>query len=391
MPVAPVNQHFSLEEFHARQNATREELAARGLDGLLLFKIEDMYWLSGLDTDGFCIFHAMFLDADRGMTHISRTADLANIHYSSICEDIRLWVDGAETTRSAAIKDALASHDMAGKRLGIQLDTMGLTPLLYRELIDELDGWCQVVDASDLVRTLRLVKSPAELDYIRHAGQIVNTCRDIAIAGTAPGVDEGEIMGRLWYTVFTNDGDPPAHRSPIGNGASALNTRYTTRRKQIGENDQVTFELGAGYRHYHAADMFVVLTGPNVDSRQLRMHEACCDALQAVQDKLRPGNTVGDLYEAHRAAMAKHHYGHAILAACGYTMGATWPPTWMEQPMIYANNPVVLEPNMTFFTHMVLTDHDAGLTMSLGEQAIVTSGEPEVVTTVPREPIIVSG
>ena len=57
--------------------------------------------------------------------------------------------------------------------------------------------------------------------------------------------------------------------------------------------------------------------------------------------------------------------------------------------MIYANSPVVLEPNMSFFTHMVLTDHDAGLTMSLGEQAILTNGEPEIVTAVPREPIIV--
>jgi Xaa-Pro dipeptidase len=40
---------------------------------------------------------------------------------------------------------------------------------------------------------------------------------------------------------------------------------------------------------------------------------------------------------------------------------------------------------------MVLTDHDAALTMSLGEQAILTSGRPEIVTTVPREPVIVSG
>jgi hypothetical protein len=45
---------------------------------------------------------------------------------------------------------------------------------------------------------------------------------------------------------------------------------------------------------------------------------------------------------------------------------------------------------MTFFTHMVLTDHDAGLTMSLGEQAILTTGDPKVVTTVPREPIVAS-
>jgi Xaa-Pro dipeptidase len=134
--VSPINQHFSLEEFRVRQSATREELAARGLDGLLLFKIEDMYWLSGLDTDGFCVFHAMFLGTGGGMTHISRTADLANIHYSSICEDIRLWVDGADTSKSATIKDTLASHNMAGRRLGIQLDTMGLTPQLYRELVE---------------------------------------------------------------------------------------------------------------------------------------------------------------------------------------------------------------------------------------------------------------
>jgi Xaa-Pro dipeptidase len=388
--VSPVNQHFSLDEFDRRQAALRKALVESTLDGLLLFKIEDIYWLSGLDTDGFCVFNAMYFGTEGGMTHISRTADLANIRYSSICDDIRVSVDAADNSRSAAIKDTLASHNMAGKRIGIQLDTMGLTPQLYLELQAALAGWCELVDASDMVRVLRLVKSPAELAYIRRAGQIVNRCRDVAIAQTRPGVFEGDIMGRLWCKVFEEDGDPPAHRSPIGNGASALNTRYTTRRKHIGEEDQVTFELGAGYRHYHAADMFVVLTGPRVDQRHRCMHEACCDALQAVQDKLRPGNTVGDLYEAHRSTMARHGFEHAILSSCGYTMGATWPPTWMEEPFIYAKNPVVLKPNMSFFTHMVLVDQNSGLTMSLGEQAIVTTGAPEIVTTVPREPIVVS-
>lgn len=386
--VTPHNQHFTLEEFRDRQDRVRKELAEHDLDGLLLFKIEDMYWLTGLDTDGFCIFHAMFLGTGGGLTHISRTADLANVRYSSICEDVRVWIDGGGS-KAAAVKDTLAGHGMAGKRVGIQLDTMGLTPRLYDELTAELDGWCTLVDASDLVRTLRLVKSPAELTYVRRAGEIVDTCRDVAIAETRPGAHEGHLMGRLWYTTFAEDGDPPAHRSPIGNGASALNTRYTTRRKPIGENDQVTFELGAGYRHYHAADMFTVLTGPRVDPRHLRMHEACRDALHAVQEKLRPGSTAGDLYEAHRAAFARHGYEHAILAACGYTMGATWPPTWMEQPQIYAGNPVVLEPDMTFFTHMVLVDHDTGLTMSLGEQVIITAGAPEIVTAVPREPVVI--
>lgn len=387
--MEPFNQHFTLDEFHDRQEKVRRELARHKLDGMLLFKIEDIYWLTGLDTDGFCVFHALFVGINGELTHISRTADLANLHYSSICDDIVLWIDREGDPKSSAIKDCLARHKMHGKRIGIQRDTMGLTPRLHDELQETLNGWCDTADASDLIRTLRLVKSPQELEYTRRAGMIVDKLRDVAIAETRSGAYEGDIMGQLWCKTFQEDGDPAAHRSPIGNGQSAMNMRYTTRRKYVGNNDQVTFELGAGYRHYHAADMFVVLTGPDIDKRHLTMHRACVDALAAIQDVIRPGNTVGDMYEAHRSTFARHNYEHALITACGYTMGATWPPTWMEQPQIFEGNSVVLQPNMTFFTHMILIDHGTGLTMSLGEQAIVTEDQPEIITHVPREPIIV--
>lgn len=160
-----------------------------------------MYWLCGLDTDGFCVFNAMFLGADGGLTHITRTADVANIRYSSVCEDIRVWVDAADNPKSRTIRETLASHGMQGKRVGIQLDTMGLTPRLHREIEAELDGWCQLVDASTVVSTLRLVKSQSELAYVRRAGEIVNACRDVAIGETRPGVFEGHLMGRLWQVT----------------------------------------------------------------------------------------------------------------------------------------------------------------------------------------------
>jgi Xaa-Pro dipeptidase len=323
------------------------------------------------------------------MRHISRTADLANIRYSSIAAaDTDIWIDGEGHSKAESIKATLTRLGLRDQRIGIQTDTFGLLPNLYLELIDELRGWCDVVDASGLVRTLRLVKSPQELEYHRRAGEIVDKMRDVGINETSVGAFEGTIMSKVWSTAFVNDGDPPAHRPPIGNGSSALNMRYTTKRKHVGENDQVTFEIGAGFRHYHAAGMFVVLTGPNPDPRHLRMHAACVDALDSVQSAARPGRTVGDLYEAHRAAFARHGYDHALLRACGYTMGATWPPTWMEQPQIFEGNPVVLEVDMTFFTHMILVDQTTELTMSLGEQVIIRAAAPEVITHVPRTPIV---
>ncbi len=380
--------HFTPEEFADRTRLAREALDEHELDGMLISRIEDQYWLTGLDTDGFCIFGGLFLSRDGQMTHIARTADVASIRYSSLCDDVYLWIDGEGRSKLEVVRRVLDRHQMKGKRVGIQTDTFGLLPDVFLQLRDGLAGWCELVEASGLIRDLRLIKSSRELEYHRRAGTITDLMQEAAIEETRPGAFEGGIMGRIWYTSFANDGDPPAHRPPIGNGPSALNVRYTTKRKYVGNNDQVTFEVGAGYRHYHAAEMFVILTGPRIDPRHLRMHEACVEALAAVQKVLRPGKLVGDVYEAHRATFARHGYEHAILRACGYTMGATWPPTWMEPPMIVEGSSVELRPNMTFFTHMILTDHDTGLTMSLGEQVIVTDNEPEIISHVPREPLI---
>ena len=380
--------HFGLEEFEQRQQRVREELAKRGHDGMLLFKIEDMYWLCGLDTDGFSIFHNMFIGVDGELTHVSRSADLASIKHSSICEDVRLWVDSPDNPPVNAIRDMLESHGMRGKRIGVQYDTYGLTARMGKQLEAALDGFCELVDASDLIRLLRLVKSPQELAYVRKAGEICDAVMEKAIESSMPGAYGGDILAAMQGMVWKMDGDPPAHRWVAGAGEKALLSRYATERWHVRENDQVAYEIGNGYRHYHAASMAVLLTGPNVDPRHQRMHEACVAALQAIQEVMRPGNTVGDMFKAHADTYDRHGFGHAILNACGYTMGATWPPTWMERPMIIRDDPLVLLPNMTFFTHMILVDSDLGLTMALGEQAILLEDKLEIVTHVPRDLIV---
>ena len=380
--------HFTREEFAQRQRRVQRELVDRGLDGLLVFRIEDQYWLCGLDTDGYVIFHCLFIGIDGQLTHVSRSADIASIAYSSLCDDVRLWEDAEDSPKSRAIKDMLQSHNMSGKRVGIQLDTFGLLPQLFLELRDTLSGWCELVDASDVIRRMRTIKSPQELEYHRISGRILDRASAKAIELTVPGAFEGDILAAIYEVMWTSDADIPANPPPMGHGEKAMNVRYVTGRGNIGTNDQVTFELGNGYRHYHVADMFTVLTGPEIDDRHLRMHAACVDALAEVQSALVPGKTLGDIFEIHRSAFARHGQERAILSACGYTMGATWPPTWMEQPMIFRGSTFALEENMVFFTHMILSDNQSGLTMSLGETSIITAEGPEVITHVSREAIV---
>ena len=380
--------HFSKEEFIQRQQVTQKKLQELELDGLLIFKIEDMYWLTGYESDGFCIFGAMFISASGALTHLARPADLGNLYYSSICEDVRISPDSQNSSRAQHIKDMLSSHHMKGKRVGIQVDTMGLTPRLFIEINEALKDWCDLSPAPDFIRQLRLVKSPQELAYFRKAGEVMDIVMDKVIDATYPGAFEGDIYATFYDTLFRLDADLPAHIPPFGSGDSALNLRYTSKRKNVLNNDQVTLELGLAYRHYHVACMGVVLTGPEINKRHLEMHETSIIALDRVQSTIRPGKTVGELFDVYKNTLEERGEKDAVLTVAGYTMGAMWPPTWMEQPLIFEGNPLVLEENMTFFTHMILNDRKTGLSMAVGETAIVTSSEPEIITHVPREPII---
>jgi len=67
-------------------------------------------------------------------------------------------------------------------------------------------------------------------------------------------------------------------------------------------------------------------------------------------------------------------HGHAEnrLAACGYSLGTTFAPNWMDWPMFYHGNPVEARPGMVFFIHIIVFDSDRGMAMTLGETVEVT-------------------
>jgi Xaa-Pro dipeptidase len=60
------------------------------------------------------------------------------------------------------------------------------------------------------------------------------------------------------------------------------------------------------------------------------------------------------------------------LNACGYSLGTTYTPTWMDWPMLYHGNLLVAEPNMIFFMHMIFVNSDNQHAMTLGHTVRVT-------------------
>ncbi len=379
--------HFTRAELAGRRRRACRAMAARGLDGLVLFRQESMYYLTGYDTSGYSMFQGMYLGADGRLALCTRSADLRQARLTSVVEDVRVWRDRAGATPAVDLRDMLADHGCRGKRLGVEYHAYGLTAQRGKMVDAALEGFCRVEDATDLVRQLRLVKSPAELVYVRAAGRLADQALAAANRLTVPGTPLGLVYGAMQQAILAGDGDPSASRWPMGSGPEALLVRYHTGHRAVGRDDQVTFEFAAAYRHYHAALMHVVLTG-RVDRRHRDMFRACRDALAACHERLRPGRTVGEVFDAHARTLTRAGQAGRFLNACGYTLGASYPPTWMDEPMVYAGNPQVLAPGMVFFLHMILLDSRTGLSMSLGETSILTRTGREAVTHAPRELVV---
>ena len=379
--------HFERPEYETRIKATCARMAELGLDGLILFRQESMYYLTGYDTSGYSMFQAGYLGADGRTALLTRTADRLQSKMTSVFEDIRIWYDSEEATPGDDLRDMLEDYGCRGKRLGIEYHAYGLTGLRAKMVDAALDGFCELVESTDLVREIRLVKSEAELDYVRKAGELCDKILAVSIDKTRPGASVKGVYADMMQALVAGGGDPTASRWPMGSGEAAMFGRYHTGDETVGASDQVVFEPAAAYRHYHACMMYNIVTG-ELSPKQAAMNQATADAIDACQEVLKPGTTVGELYDTHARTFEKAGFGDASLAACGYTVGASYPPTWMDWPMLWTGNPQVIEAGMVFFMHMILFDKEAGLSMCIGETAIVTEGDCEPVNHIPREPIV---
>jgi Xaa-Pro dipeptidase len=379
--------HFERAEYDRRIKATIAAMQAQGLDGLLMFQQESMYYLTGYDTFGFCFFQCLYLGADGKLALLTRSADLRQAQHTSIIADIRIWTDAAGAKPATQLRDMLESLGAKGKRLGIENQSYGLTHASGKQVDAALDGFAKLQDASDLVNMIRVVKSPAELKYVRKAGELGDAALEAAVRKTKAGADEGEILAAQQGAVFAGGGDYPANEFIIGSGRDALLCRYKSGRRKLSKKDQLTLEWAGVYRHYHAAFMRTLIIGKPT-KQHLAMDAASQEALAAVEAQLVPGRTAGEVFAAHARVMDDHGMKDHRLNACGYSLGAKFTPSWMDSPMFYKDNPVVIGRGMVFFAHMILMNSEAGAAFCLGRTYIIGEKRPEPVSKAPLGMII---
>jgi len=368
--------HFSKEEFSNRKNKVLKSMKEQNINALLIFRQESMYWLTGYDTFGYVFFQCLVLKDNGEIVLLTRAPDLRQAQNTSNIENIKIWVDKDDSNPTNDLKKILDELDLKGKNLGIEYDSYGLTGKNTLKLNKSLDNYCSIQDKSELITKLRVVKSNEEIVLVKKAAELADRALDEVWKHTKVGTSESKILAEMNRVIFEGGGDYPANEFIIGSGKNALLCRYQAEKQILSNPDQLTVEWAGTYRHYHSA-MFRTIPIGKADPKHFKMHEACIEALKNCENKLKPGNKIGEVFDVHAKTFDDLGFNKSRMNACGYSLGATFSPNWMDWPMLYTGNPYVIEPGNVFFMHMILMDSDNELAMNLGETYLVTENANE--------------
>ena len=363
--------HFTKEEFQKRKLDTIKSMKEQNLDALLMFRQESMYWLTGYDTFGYVFFQTLILDKKGNVILLTRAPDLRQAQNTSNIENIKIWIDKDNSNPTDDLMILLNELNLKGKKIGIEYEAYGMTGRNALRLNKSLENYCQIEDQSELITKHRVIKSKEEIVYVKKAAELADKALDEAWKYTKAGGSEAKILAEMQRVVLENGGDYPANEYIIGSGHNALLCRYQAEKRILSTQDQLSIEWAGTFKHYHSA-MFRTIPIGKADPKHVKMHEACVDALTNCEKNLIPGKTAGDIFDIHAKTFDDLGFNKARMNACGYSLGSTFYPNWMDWPMLYTGNPYIIQPGNVFFMHMILMDSKNQLAMNLGETYLVT-------------------
>ena len=337
-----------------RVSRAREAMVDAGLDALLLWKNENVRYVSGLRAQIIAgksaLLNGCLLLPDRGPILLASGGEaqrakivmpwIEEIHIVPIMEANGLIRGTVECT----IAPLLKRLNLEQARIG--LDESGFA--LVQAVRDFLPG--VVLDDGDAaMQAARLIKLPEELALMEEAAAIAEAVTQSAIDAVRPGVRETDVVAEAMHTLFRLGGEQAHVDTPfVASGEHMAPPNRIASDKIIRDGDLVFIDIGAMWSGYFGDMGRTVICG-NPSRRQQEVYTAVHDALAAATGAMTAGNTNDDVARAVREVAARHGLAKnfiSLFIGHGVGMGSNEPPYIGEE--LPGAETVVLQAGMTF-------------------------------------------
>ncbi|WP_404365303.1 M24 family metallopeptidase [Marinobacter sp.] len=342
---------FPDQEFDRRCLALDRALDAAGLDALLVTQPADIYYLTGYNTFEVSVHTALVYAPGRRILQVP-SIETGPAVACARCDEIvgYRWEGPEEIVEPLA--DMLAP---LGRRIGMDFWGGGLRAGIAGGLQQRLPDH-QLVNASGLLAPLRRVKSAPELACLERSARITEAGIAAARAAVTPGVTDNDIAAAAARAML-EQGTEFMSMQPIvvgGLRSSIIHTNH--RRFTIATGEPVFIEVGAAFERYTAPLMHTLVAGPGEPDDQMRRVADTGQAIyQALIGTMIPGNTFDEAARKAEEVLAPLVEDVFFSGVYGYSVGAQFPPSWVEGTAFIARGQQVrFEENMVFHLPLCL-------------------------------------
>lgn len=359
---------FPLSEFQSRLDTVRLNMAAQGLDALLLQAMDNLYYYCGYDGSiGGYLYTALIIRPEGPPTMLVHHVDLGTAQWSSWVEDLRIWKHGQDPEK--ALASLIRELGLERARIGIEEQAVLVSQASDRLLRASLPD-VSFIDASDMLTRQRFIMSPRELDYMRQSAEASNAACIAAYEAIAEGVSEREIAkaatdrqyaaGSRWTNIFC-----------MGTGPKSVALHSFGGNRRLEKGDAVTLVPHGDINRYVTSIHRTACVGPAPDYLR-ELHANSAEAIARSVEAVKPGVPAGEIDRISREVTRKfdnlrcHRTGFSMSIQFGYGFKC------MPKLSLLDGNTEELQAGMVLSIEPNFQDIDNSIGILLGNNYLVT-------------------
>ena len=384
--------YFEISEFHERLKKTKESMLRNKIEVLVVSDPANMNYLTGYDGWSFYVHQGLVVALDRdeplwwGRGMDGNGAKLTTwLSPDSIRPYADDYVQNVFRHPMSFVADIIREHGWERKNLGVEADNYWFTGKCLRTLSEELPSM-EITDATSLVNWVRVIKSPAEIRYMKQAARVCEHVMETAVNSITTGARESSAAANVYHACITGTdeftGDHPAifPIMPSNERTTCAHLGWDPERKYA-PGDLVLLELCGVRFRYHCPLSRTVYIGTPPE----KLRKVADTVLRGVEETLafiRPGVTAEEVEARWRKAIE----GSGVVkpSRLGYSIGANYVPDWGEHTLsLRPGDKTVLKPGMTIHLMPGIWEDDFGVENS--EPFLVTDTGCEPFCSFPRK------
>lgn len=381
---------FGTAEYQDRIRKTKERMASKGIEVLLITDPANMNYLSGYDGWSFYVHQMLIVINDEDQPiWVGRTMDANGakittwLYLDNIIPYPDTYVQSETKHPMDFVADILRQIGQDHRNIGVEMENYYFTAKCYEQLRKGLPN-ANFQDATLLVNWIRIVKSEQEIIYMKRAALLTEKAMNAAMEMINEGVRECDVAAQILHAQVTGTeefgGDYPAIMPLMPSGEKTSTPHLTWTDARYKKDESVILELAGCYKRYHSPLARTVHLGTPSDEVK-NLAQATLEGLEHCLAMIKPGIALEEICATWTKSIAKH--GYEKESRIGYPMGLNYPPDWGEHTAsIRKGDQTILQPNMTFHIIPGMWYDKTGVEIS--ESFRVTENGCEIFGNLPR-------